>query len=132
MLLLQKQNKACPVGVPRAYISSVQKRNHHHCDSFLMEGSSSNHPPPPLVASGFTQATGGEPDLSGVCKSESDKVTLRNVIYTLWAVNNTEPGGGSAASASCYLVSEAELLIQKTSLFFFILSWLCMSTQSED
>jgi hypothetical protein len=59
---------------------------------------------------GFVQASGGEPDLKDVCTNSSDSVTLRNVIYTLWALNKGANGsrGGSeaAASASCYLVCQ--------------------------
>lgn len=49
---------------------------------------------------GFVQASGGEPDLMDVCQNDSDRVTLRNIVYSLWAVNKGDGGGAS----SCYLV----------------------------
>ena len=58
---------------------------------------------------GFVAASsGGEPDLASVCRNDSDRVTLRNIIYTLWATNkpvgNTSSEGAAAGSANCYLV----------------------------
>lgn len=54
-------------------------------------------PPPPILP-----ATGGEPDLSSCpCTGESDRMTLRNVIYTLWAVNKSSDS--AASSPSCYV-----------------------------
>ncbi len=52
-------------------------------------------------------ASGCEPDLSSVCKRDSsDNVTLRNVIYTLWAVNKecTDYHSSCSMPANCYLV----------------------------
>jgi hypothetical protein len=61
---------------------------------------------PSVVAS-----NGGEPDLAGVCSNDSDKVTLRNILYTLWALNRSGEGAppsrglpGACSSTSCYMV----------------------------
>ena len=54
---------------------------------------------------GFVQASGGEPDLVGVCGNDLDRVTLRNIVYTLWAVNKGGNSEAAAGAASCYLVS---------------------------
>ena len=55
----------------------------------------------------ITPATGGEPDLRNVCKDESDRVTLRNIVYTLWATNkplsSAPTNGGLADGGSCYM-----------------------------
>lgn len=57
----------------------------------------------------FTHATGGEPDLSGTCQNESDKIILRNIIYTLWAVNKDASGSGGC---NCYLVKFCFFVVQ--------------------
>jgi hypothetical protein len=59
---------------------------------------------------GILAATAGEPDLCslGPGVSESDRVTLRNILYTMWAFNSSANGDdrGSLGSASCYLVDD--------------------------
>lgn len=42
---------------------------------------------------------GGEIDLSSVCSNESDKMILRNIVYTIWATN--KHAGGDAVN--CYM-----------------------------
>lgn len=73
---------------------------------------------------GFVQASGGEPDLMGVCENDMDRVTLRNIVYSLWAVNK---GDGSGGASSCYLVC---FLFSK-SLFFRVLSAACILTDRQ-
>ena len=61
-------------------------------------------------------ASGCEPDLSSVCKRDSpDSVTLRNVIYTLWAVNKecTDHSNCSIPS-NCYLVGTHVMYLKNT------------------
>ncbi len=102
---------------------------------------SSTQPQPPPSA-GFIQVTGcsssssssgsggaAEPDFMDVCHNNSDRVTLRNIVYSLWAMNKgaesssatfTQAGGGvggGAGGASCYLVRVSFPL---TSSFLFI------------
>ena len=48
-----------------------------------------------------------EPDLSYVCKNESDRMNLRNLIYTVWAINRHGVGSGGDA-VKCYLVSKGK------------------------
>jgi hypothetical protein len=50
--------------------------------------------------------TGGELDLSSVCTNDSDRMILRNLVYTIWATN--KHGGGDAVN--CYLVSGVRIL----------------------
>jgi hypothetical protein len=71
--------------------------------------------PPQPSAPAVSLATSGEPDLSQVCSNPSDRVVLRNIIYTLYAIH--APGSGTLSSAesscnstsssvaSCYIVS---------------------------
>ena len=47
---------------------------------------------------GSTQMIGGEPNFTGVCSNESDRMILRNIVYTIWAMNK-DP------STNCYMVS---------------------------
>ena len=63
------------------------------------------------LSPGFVQASGGEPDLMGVCENDPDRVTLRNIVYSLWALNKSGGGGagagdstGGGAQPNCYLV----------------------------
>jgi hypothetical protein len=42
-----------------------------------------------------------EPDLSHVCKNHSDRMNLRNLLYTIWAINRH---GGAGDAVKCYLV----------------------------
>ena len=76
-------------------------------------------PPPALVV-----ATGGEPDLSGVCFNESDKVVVRNIIYTLWALNkpSSSGSGNSGFSGCCYMVCVFFILVFPFSSSFFYFS----------
>lgn len=74
-----------------------------------------------MQSSTMIPASGGEPELSNVCKNESDKVTLRNIVYTLWAVNK-ECSSSSASHpsqiipANCYLVRNR---LKTFKLFFW-------------
>jgi hypothetical protein len=56
---------------------------------------------------GFVQVTSGggsgEPDLMNVCQNTSDQMTLRNILYSLWALNKGG-GGGQQGIPNCYLV----------------------------
>ncbi len=42
-----------------------------------------------------------EPDLSNVCKNDSDRMNLRNLLYTIWAIHRH---GGAGDAVKCYLV----------------------------
>jgi hypothetical protein len=67
-----------------------------------------------VLSAAPTYVVGNEPDLSFVCTNESDKMILRNIIYTIWATNKH----AGTNSANCYLVC----FIKSSRMAHFVLS----------
>jgi hypothetical protein len=74
------------------------KSNNHKTSTLLQQSAYFNATaasPLPMITS-----SSGDVDLSTVCSNESDRMILRNIVYTIWATNRA----GDAA-VNCYLVS---------------------------
>lgn len=57
------------------------------------------HPPTLMV--------GNEPEFADVCANESDRMILRNIVYTIWAMNKSS----NESSSSCYVVGFSVVLV---------------------
>lgn len=56
-------------------------------------------------AVGSTHLIGGEPDFSDICTNDSDRMILRNIVYTIWAMNRNGGGEIHDASVNSYMVN---------------------------
>lgn len=70
------------------------------------------------------RADGGEPQLQDVCTNDSDRMILRNIIYTIWALHRSSGGGSNSSSSSSshhhYLVCPSPCVCFYASLYSFL------------